>query len=143
MPSVPSTVEEWQETAVWGTKPLQVSVRRLYLLKGAIAVSHGIDFAKFALRQYVLDITHPDGTASSASLTIKSMTPSAERQRERDLDEIVGGYAAGNSTPQGLVGVYRTKNRTISVGYLLIPRVVEAVINNFSVKQLTDLRSSK
>ena len=75
------------------------------------------------------------------------MSPAPHRKRERCLDEIVRG-CVDNTPAQGQVGVYRTQNRIISVGhplsgYLHIPQVVEAVIKNYSVMQLTDLRINR
>ena len=104
---VPETVEAWQEAAVWDTMPPIIRNGNLYLLKGAITVLRGVDIGSLSSREYVLDIAYPDGMSSSATLTLKCMSPAPHRKRERCLDEIVRG-CVDNTPAQGQVGVYRT-----------------------------------
>ncbi len=141
---VPETAKEWQDASVWSTKPPQISSGTLYLLRGTITASPGVIQAQRTSRQYALGITYPDAASSSATLTLKCLSPAANRLRERNLDEIVGELVVDKPV-QGLVGVYNSQHRKISagslqIGYLLMPGVVEAVINNSSVLQLADLR---
>ena len=125
---IPETVADWRGLKVSEVKPVLIKRRELYVLQGIVTFGQGVSYSHLNVRQYPLTIEHAGCSSSSATLTLKCLTPLPESQKSRDLDTRIRELVGVPSSQEGRVGIYRTSNGTISVGYIRINEIAEAVI---------------
>ena len=150
MRRAPESIAGWRNSdfPVISSASLQSQSNGFYLLAGAIAVGATqllgpgpISSERYYSKRFAIKVYYPDGTVStSPQLTLNSGR--LQNKQEMALEDILLLQPNGHPLDNCLIGINLERGKgSVTVRYILIPDVVEAVIKNRIVTELVDYRS--